>query len=141
MFQISPVSGLSDHLLLAVLALLWVEVSEHGRHLSQYFNLFALYANLGLSEKTQLLKLNVPSLFISVSLDEGPGPPIKYQYAELGKLFQVVSSLVRCCDISSLAQSSIEGQSALANPYIEPSLNNKCITTIQPPVSNLLFNR
>ena len=87
--KISPVSGLSDHLLLAVLALLWVEVSEHGRHLSQYFNLFALYANLGLTEKTQLLKLNVPSLFISVSLDEGPGPPIKYQYAELGKLFQV----------------------------------------------------
>ena len=40
-------SGLSDHLLLAVLALLWVEVSEHGRHLSQYFNLFAIYANLG----------------------------------------------------------------------------------------------
>ena len=88
--EISPVSGLSDHLLLAVLALLWVEVSEHGRHLSQYFNLFALYANLGLTEKTQLLKLNVPSLFISVSLDEGPGPPIKYQYAELGKLFQVI---------------------------------------------------
>ena len=45
--QICPVSGLSDHLLLAVLALLWVEVSEHGRHLSQYFNLFAIYANLG----------------------------------------------------------------------------------------------
>ena len=140
-FQISPTAGLSDHLLLAVLALLWVEVSEHGRHLSQYFNLFALYANLGLTEKTQLLKLNVPSLFISVSLDEGPGPPIKYQYAELGKLFQVVSSLVRCCDITSLAQSSIEGQSPLANPYIEPSLNNKYITTIQPPVNNLLFNR
>ena len=38
---------MSDHLLLAVLALLWVEVSEHGRHLSQYFNLFAIYANLG----------------------------------------------------------------------------------------------
>ena len=84
-----PGSGLSDHLLLAVLALLWVEVSEHGRHLSQYFNLFAIYANLGSQEKTQLLKLNVPSLFISVSLDDGPGPPIKYQYAELAKLYQV----------------------------------------------------
>lgn len=31
----APDSGLSDHLLLAVLALLWVEVSEHGRHLTQ----------------------------------------------------------------------------------------------------------
>ena len=85
-------SNLSDHLLHVVLALLWSEVSEHGRHLSQYFNLFASYANLGTQEKTQLLKLNVPSLFISVSLDDGPGPPIKYQYAELGKLYQVHSN-------------------------------------------------
>ena len=36
----------------------------------------------------------MPSLFISVSLDDGPGPPIKYQYAELGKLYQVTTLLV-----------------------------------------------
>jgi hypothetical protein len=36
-----------------------------------------------------LLKLNVASLLMSVALDDGPGPPIKYQYAELGKLYQV----------------------------------------------------
>lgn len=44
-----------------------------------------------------------------VALDEGPGPPIKYQYAELGKLYTVVSQLVRCCDVSSRMQSSING--------------------------------
>ena len=55
----------------------------------QYFNLFALYANLGAVEKRQLLRLNLPSLLISVALDDGPGPPIKYQYAELAKLYQV----------------------------------------------------
>jgi ubiquitin carboxyl-terminal hydrolase 9/24 len=64
---------LSDHLLQTVLSLLWLEVPEHGRHLSQYFSLFVMYASLGLSEKTQLLKLNVPSTFIQVALDEGPG--------------------------------------------------------------------
>ena len=42
-----------------------------------------------------------------VALDEGPGPAIKYQYAELGKLYSVVSQLVRCCDVSSLTQSSV----------------------------------
>ena len=26
---------------------------------------------------------------LQVSLDDGPGPSIKYQYAELGKLYQV----------------------------------------------------
>ena len=87
--EVSAQSGLSDHLLLAVLALLWSEVAEHGRHLSQYFNLFAIYASLGVAEKQQLLRLNVASLLISVALDDGPGPPIKYQYAELTKLYQV----------------------------------------------------
>ena len=47
-----------------MLSLLWLEVPEHGRHLSQYFTLFVMYASLGLAEKTQLLKLNVPSTFI-----------------------------------------------------------------------------
>lgn len=139
---------LSDHLLRAVLNLLRREVSEHGRHLQQYFNLFVMYANLGkrsfalgcrkslkvyvnvacqtsvsvtggrpsaagLAEKTQLLKLSVPATFMLVALDEGPGPPIKYQYAELGKLYTVVSQLVRCCDVSSRMQSSINGERSL----------------------------
>lgn len=45
-----------------------------------------------------------------VALDEGPGPPIKYQYAELGKLYTVVSQLVRCCDVATRMQSSINGE-------------------------------
>lgn len=115
-------------------------MSEHGRHLQQYFNLFVMYANLGkttcvcvqekrfwfvscwnktwllflplspgLAEKTQLLKLSVPATFMLVALDEGPGPPIKYQYAELTKLYAVVSQLLRCCDVSTRMQSSING--------------------------------
>lgn len=64
-----------------------------------------------MAEKTQLLKLSVPATFMLVSLDEGPGPPIKYQYAELGKLYSVVSQLIRCCNVSSRMQSSINGKS------------------------------
>mgnify|MGYP001792595522 CR=1 FL=1 len=41
---------LSDHLIMAVLALLRKEVSEHGRHIAQYFHLFLMYANLGPDE-------------------------------------------------------------------------------------------
>lgn len=65
---------------------------------------------VGLAEKTQLLKLNVPAIFMHVSLDDGPGPPIKYQYAELGKLHSVVSQLIRCCSVSSRMQSSNNGK-------------------------------
>lgn len=69
--------------------------------------------SVGLAEKTQLLKLSVPATFMLVALDEGPGPPIKYQYAELGKLYTVVSQLLRCCDVSSRMQSSINGECLL----------------------------
>lgn len=51
---------LSDQLLVAVLLLLNKEVSEHGRHLVQYFHLFHLYASLGPAEKLQLLKVCPP---------------------------------------------------------------------------------
>ncbi|XP_039510750.1 probable ubiquitin carboxyl-terminal hydrolase FAF-X isoform X2 [Pimephales promelas] len=131
---------LSDHLLRAVLNLLRREVSEHGRHLQQYFNLFVMYANLGLAEKTQLLKLSVPATFMLVALDEGPGPPIKYQYAELGKLYAVVSQLLRCCDVSSRMQSSINGNPPLPNPYGDPGLTAP-IMPLQPPVAETLFVR
>ena len=60
-----------------------------------------------LFQKMHLLKLNVPAQFMMVALDEGPGPPIKYQYAELSKLYSVVSQLVRCCDVSSKCASSV----------------------------------
>ncbi|XP_063559481.1 ubiquitin carboxyl-terminal hydrolase 9Y isoform X7 [Gorilla gorilla gorilla] len=132
--------SLSDHLLRATLNLLRREVSEHGRHLQQYFNLFVMYANLGVAEKTQLLKLNVPATFMLVSLDEGPGPPIKYQYAELGKLYSVVSQLIRCCSVSSTMQSSINGNPPLPNPFGDPNLSQP-IMPIQQNVSDILFVR
>ncbi|KAG9348967.1 hypothetical protein JZ751_029284 [Albula glossodonta] len=132
--------SLSDHLLRAVLNLLRREVSEHGRHLQQYFNLFVMYANLGVPEKTQLLKLSVPATFMLVALDEGPGPPIKYQYAELGKLYTVVSQLVRCCDVSSRMQSSINGNPPLPNPYGDPNLSQP-IMALQQLVAEILFVR
>uniref|UniRef100_A0A8D3CL76 ubiquitinyl hydrolase 1 n=1 Tax=Scophthalmus maximus TaxID=52904 RepID=A0A8D3CL76_SCOMX len=132
--------SLSDHLLRAVLNLLRREVSEHGRHLQQYFNLFVMYANLGLAEKTQLLKLNVPATFMLVALDEGPGPPIKYQYAELGKLYTVVSQLVRCCDVSTRMQSSINGNPPLPNPYGDTNLTAP-VMPVQQLVAEILFVR
>ena len=81
---------------------------------------------LGVAKKGQLLRLNVASLLISAALDDGPGPPIKYQYAELAKLYQFVSTLLRCCNVSSLTQSfgaaEGSGPSYLPNPFLEPAL-------------------
>ncbi|KAL4220567.1 putative ubiquitin carboxyl-terminal hydrolase FAF-X [Mactra antiquata] len=130
-----PNDTLSDHLLTSVLNLLKKEVSEHGRHLQQYFHLFLMYSNLGVAEKMHLLKLNVPALFMTVALDEGPGPPIKYQYAELSKLYSVVSQLVRCCDVSSKCTSS-GSENPKPNPY-----GDQILMPIQPQVAEILIAR
>ncbi|KAH9509417.1 putative ubiquitin carboxyl-terminal hydrolase FAF-X [Bulinus truncatus] len=144
--QLDPSATLSDHLIVAALSLLKKDISEHGRHLQQYFHLFLLYLNMhpnseiNLKIKLQLLKLRVPHQFMLVALDEGPGPPIKYQYAELSKLYSVVSQLVRCCDVSQRCQSSVSGQPPLPNPHGDP-MCPKPLMTIQPPVAEILYGR
>ena len=55
-----------------------------------------------------LISLGVPTLFIAVALDEGPGPPLRGNYMDLTKLHSVVAQLVRCCDVSPMQRSSIE---------------------------------
>ncbi|GFU01705.1 probable ubiquitin carboxyl-terminal hydrolase FAF-X [Nephila pilipes] len=132
-------STLAHNLIVAVLSLLRKEVSEHGRHLTQYFSLFAMFASLGVAERTMLLQLNVPATFMKVALDEGPGPPIKYQYAELGKLYQVVSLLIRSCDVSSKTQSS-HGGAPLPNPFVGDNVCQEYIMPIQSEVADILYN-
>jgi ubiquitin carboxyl-terminal hydrolase 9/24 len=123
-----------------VLDLLRKEVSDYSRNLAQYFSLFSMYTSLGSAERLQLLKLNVPALFMLVALDEGPGPPIKYQYADLGKLYHVVSLLVRCCDVSSKTMSSVPGNTRpLNNPFTEEC--SEYLMPIQTQVSDILFNK
>lgn len=121
------------------------EVSEHGKHLPHYFTLFSMYAGLGVAEKHQLIKLNVPAIFMRVALDEGPGPPIKYQYPELSKLHQVVSHLVRCTDVSEF--NSVGGQEdgntkiKLPNQFIEQSLKPSELMPLSAEAEELLFGR
>lgn len=130
---------LSDYLLHAVLSLLHKEVSEHGRHLPNYCTLFYMYAGQGIQERAQLLRMNVPATFMLVALDEGPGPAIKYQYAELTKLHQLVSLLVRCCDVSAKCQSS-HGGPLLSNPYADQTCPDY-IMALPQQATDILFGR
>uniref|UniRef100_A0A7G3B1N8 ubiquitinyl hydrolase 1 n=1 Tax=Lutzomyia longipalpis TaxID=7200 RepID=A0A7G3B1N8_LUTLO len=136
-------SNLCEQVLINVLALLKGDVAEHGKHLPHYFSLFCMYAGLGLQEKHQLLKLNVPAIFMQVALDDGPGPPVKFQYPEWSKLHQVVSHLVRCSDVSSRCTSS-KGESGvrpLPNPYIEPNIQSENLVPLSPEACEYLFAR
>lgn len=134
--------SIADLLMQQILSLLKKEVPEHSRHLTQFFGLFAQYAALGAKERYHLLKLNVPSMFIAVAVDDGPGPPIKYQYADFSKLFQVVSILIRNCDMKSVCQSSNESPDATLrpNPYGEDTEGLPLIP-VQKTVAELLLRR
>lgn len=74
-----------------------------------------------------------------VAIDEGPGPAIKYQYTELGKLHQLVSCLVRCCDVTSKCQSSTHSP-VLPNPYREANCPEP-LMPLSPEASEMLFGR
>ncbi|XP_039251519.2 ubiquitin carboxyl-terminal hydrolase 9X-like [Styela clava] len=129
---------LSDYILHSILLLLHKEVAENGRHLTQYFSLFLMFANLGPKNKHQLLKMDVPYLLMKVALDEGPGPPIKYQYAELGKLYAVVSLLIRCCDVSMYYHSSKAGTRPLPMPMADRGIKQP-LMQLQANVAEKLF--
>lgn len=51
--------NLCEQILTCALHLLKSEVSDHGKHLTQYFTLFNMYAGLGTQQKHQLLKVKL----------------------------------------------------------------------------------
>ncbi|XP_023293279.2 probable ubiquitin carboxyl-terminal hydrolase FAF isoform X1 [Lucilia cuprina] len=134
-------NNLCEQILISVLKLLKCEVADHGKHLPHYFSLFSMYVGLGIQEKQQLLKLNVPVIFMQVALDEGPGPSIKYQYPELSKLHQVVSHLIRCSNISDRCQSSNPNERPLQNPFKDPIIRYEDLMPLSPECVEILFNR
>lgn len=56
-----PGHSLCEQILFCVLCLLKSEVPENGKHLAQYFSLFHAYANSGVQQKQQLLKVSEDS--------------------------------------------------------------------------------
>ena len=74
---------------------------------SYYFNLCAFFVCLSV-----MLKKTKPYCLSSK----------RHQFSWELFLFQVVSNLVRCCDVSCVTQSSQEGGEPLPNPYLESSL-------------------
>uniref|UniRef100_A0A182W8G5 USP domain-containing protein n=1 Tax=Anopheles minimus TaxID=112268 RepID=A0A182W8G5_9DIPT len=135
-------SNLCEQVLIAVLGLLKSDVPEHGKHLPHYFSLFSMYAGLGYREECQLIKLNVPVLFMKVAMDDGTGPTIKYQYPDLSKLHHVVSHLVRSMDVSARCRSAISGTAVLPNKYINDHITWKnALIPMSEECIDYLYNR
>ncbi|XP_065841242.1 ubiquitin carboxyl-terminal hydrolase 9X-like isoform X2 [Oscarella lobularis] len=113
---------LSDCIVEAVLNLLNKEVGEHERHISQYFYFFLTYCSFSHAERSQLLKMRVPALFIALALGEGPAL-IGYRHhaTDLSRLYSVVSVLVRCYDVSRHMQHCVKEAEPAPNPFYELS--------------------
>ena len=54
---------------------------------------------------------------MGVSLDEGPGPPIRTPYVDLSKLYPTVTSLLCCYDVTPMQRSAAENGQLLPNPF------------------------
>lgn len=54
---------------------------------------------------------------MQVAVEDSLGQSLKQQQTEFSKLHQVVSMLVRCCNIYSRCQNSVEGANILPNIY------------------------
>jgi ubiquitin carboxyl-terminal hydrolase 9/24 len=86
---------------------------------------------------------DVPATFINLALDDGPAPPIKYQCADLSKLYQCVALLVRSCDVSQQrCKSSLPEEAPKPNPFMIQSISPLFPSPpLQQSVAELLYGR
>jgi hypothetical protein len=86
------------------------DINEQGKHLIQYFQFFNYYAIFGITECFHMIKLDIPLQLIQFSLDESSNTQSntisRHQYCDLTKLFCIVSTLLRCYDVSENSSSS-----------------------------------
>lgn len=64
-----PNDSLCEQILLHVLYLLKSDVPDNGKHLTQYFTLFTMFASMNIQQKQQLLKVSSSYLSTNQSLD------------------------------------------------------------------------
>ena len=112
--------NISNTIIQSILSLLKRDCNEQGKHLIQYFQFFNQYSSIGINECLHLIKLDIPLQLIQYSLDEttittttsnattNSITPSRHQYVDFTKLYCVVSTLLRCFDVSSLCSSSTQ---------------------------------
>lgn len=128
----------ANQIMTILISLLKKEICDYSNQLTQFFHLFHMYAGLGVDERHHLLQFDLPYYFILIATDEGPGFPIKYQYVDLNRLFQVVSFLVRSCSTEGRSNSAYnDGRGPMPNPY--KFENHNYIMPIQDKVYDVLF--
>jgi ubiquitin carboxyl-terminal hydrolase 9/24 len=75
---------------------------DNVKMLTQYFQFFVNYSSIGRHECEQLIRLNVPTLFVNLANDDSTSSSCSTvpRYGEPAKLFVILSTLIRCFDVS-----------------------------------------
>lgn len=89
----------ADKIMSILVPLTIKDVPERIKQSNEYFEFFYSYALLGFNNRKHLLKFNVPAYFITLAVEFSSSFSIRSQYLD-DTLFQLVSVLVRSCDVS-----------------------------------------
>ncbi|CAF0895252.1 unnamed protein product, partial [Didymodactylos carnosus] len=91
---------------------------ENVKLLTQYFQFFCSYSATGRHECEQLIRLNVPILFAQMVNDDGQSSCSTMQrYGEPAKLYVILSTLIRCFDVTQYCKPRNPDSELLQNPF------------------------
>lgn len=114
---------MEESILHHVLRLLKKEMPDNVKMLAQYFQFFVNYSSIGRHEVSpqlyfhsrspicfqceQLIRLNVPTLFVNLATDDNTSVSCSTlpRCGEPAKLFVILSTLIRCFDVSMFCKS------------------------------------
>ncbi|CAF0941972.1 unnamed protein product [Adineta ricciae] len=124
-----------------VLRLLKKEMPDNVKMLTQYFQFFVNYSSIGRHECEQLIRLNVPTLFVNLANDDSSSSSCSTlpRYGEPAKLFVILSTLIRCFDVSSHCRSRQSDAALLPNPYY--TQDNDPICPMPQQMADIIYKR
>ncbi|CAF0890240.1 unnamed protein product [Adineta ricciae] len=105
-----------EKILNSVIRLMKKDGPDNLKMSAQYFQFFINYSSQGRYECEQLIRLNVPLMLAKMIADDLSSTSI-HRYGEPSKLSIILSTLIRCFDVSSLCKSSHPDEKVLPNPY------------------------
>lgn len=126
----------ADKIMSILVPLAIKEVPDRIKQSNEYFEFFYSYALLGFNNRKHLLKFHVASYFISLAIEFSSSFSIRSQYLD-DTLFQVVSVLVRSCDISGYILNK-NNRLILPNKFMFDE-NENYITTLPENIYDSLF--
>ncbi|CAF3682375.1 unnamed protein product [Rotaria sp. Silwood1] len=129
---------IEDTIITNVVRLLKKEMFDNIKTLIQYFQFFILYLSNGRYECEKLIHLNVPIIFATMAYDDTIISSIP-RFGEPSKVSIILSTLVRCFDVSMLCKTRQSNNELLPNPYY--AFDNSPLCSIPEDMINIIYKQ